>query len=127
MVWYPIPFYNFKLSRPILKQSLPGLYSGVFALYLHYAAKKGTTGYTAIVFYALCVLYILTGVVVAVDMLVAVLADFLPSNVSNNELFVKNFCANRLCTDSTTSHYSSAFRIFSQQYSVAATSSPNLS
>ena len=72
-----------------LKSSLPGVYSGVFALYLHYAAKKAQKGTNnAILFYALCVLYILSGVVMILDLLFVEYAIFVPSLVSNNEYFI---------------------------------------
>lgn len=77
-------------SRPTLKKSFPGVYSGIFALYLHYAAKKAKKGTnTTIVFYALCVLYVLTGVVMNLDNLVAVFGVFAPSLVSNNKFLKK--------------------------------------
>ena len=72
------PFLLSGLKSPIL-----GVYSGMFALYLHcHAAKEETrTGKTRkIIFYALCVLYLLSVVVFVLDIL-----EF---TVSNNELFL---------------------------------------
>jgi hypothetical protein len=54
-----------------------GVYSGVFALYLHYAAKKGIN--TTILFYALSALYILSGAVLILNVLITVYAEFVPS------------------------------------------------
>lgn len=71
-----------QLSLPTLKLSLPGIYSGVFALYLrHYAARKLKGTSNAILFYALCVLYILSTVIMTLDMAYFVALG----NVSNNE------------------------------------------
>lgn len=71
-----------QLSRPTLNLSLPGIYSGVFALYLrHYAARKLKGTSNAILFYALCVLYILSTVIMTLDMAYFVARG----NVSNNE------------------------------------------
>ena len=58
---------------------IPGIYSGLFAIYLAvHAAKRETDGSKpTIIFYALCVLYVLTGAVFAMD-----LTNALPSIVS---------------------------------------------
>ena len=45
-----------------------GLYSGVFAMYLHWTSEN-STGRTPTIFYALCVLYILSTVTVVGDLL----------------------------------------------------------
>ena len=63
------------LNYPIL-----GVYSGIFALYLHFHAAKEETGNTKkIIFYALCVLYLLS--------VVGFVLDILKWAVSNNEPF----------------------------------------
>ena len=62
------PFLRGLKLPPIL-----GVYSGIFALYLHChaaKAKEETGGNTRkIIFYALCVLYLLTAVVYVLDIL----------------------------------------------------------
>ena len=79
-----------QLSRPRWCSTFPGVYSGIFALYLHYAAKRAKKGTkTTILFYALCVLYVLSGVVMNLDNLVAVFAVFAPNLVSNNEYYFR--------------------------------------
>lgn len=51
----------------LLKQS-PGLYSGIFALYLQYhASKTETVKSTSIILYALCFLYILSVATIGFD------------------------------------------------------------
>ena len=86
LVWYDIRI----CSRPALK-FFPGLYSGIFALYLRHCAATNSKGikFNAILFYALCVLYVLSGVMVTLDMIVTVIAKFVPTNVSNNKHFFK--------------------------------------
>jgi hypothetical protein len=60
-------------------QLLPGLglYFGIFAMYLQYASKTSRT--TTILFYALCILYVLTTVSVVVDLVTIIVGE-----VSNN-------------------------------------------
>jgi len=54
-----------RLPRP---QPVPGLYSGIFAIFLqHNTSKKGDDQGKSIVFYALCALYVLSLVTVIVD------------------------------------------------------------
>ena len=48
-----------------------GLYSGIFAMYLqHHSSKKGTHGTKNILFFSLCVLYVLSVATVITDMAV---------------------------------------------------------
>ena len=80
LVWYDIcsMFYN---QSPFLNHPILGVYSGIFALYLHcHAAKKETGNTRKIIFYALCVLYLLSVVVFVLDIL--------GWAVSNHELFL---------------------------------------
>lgn len=64
------------LTRQLLKQlnTIPGLYSAIFVLYLQHhwqsASKKGfeKTAMGNILFYSLCVLYVLTASVIILDM-----------------------------------------------------------
>jgi len=53
---------------------LYGLYSGIFALYLQYHSSKKKADNT-ILFYALCALYIVAGIMVSVDTAAAVIHD----------------------------------------------------
>ena len=89
-----------------------GIYSGIFAIYLQFASKDSRT--TTIIFYALCLLYVLSIATVVSDLL-NYLVD---SDVSNNSI-----CKNiiyllvmlmRLNTP-TYSQYYSSFR-FSKQH-----------
>ena len=68
------------------------MYSGIFALHVQYHTSKEEIDNTKqkTVFYALCVLYVLSVAVVAV-----VIGEFV---VSNNAAFFQ-LCANQLCTD----------------------------
>ena len=51
-----------------------GIYSGIFAIYLHYAlTRREESRMTNIVFYALCLLYILSTATVLSDLLVYVI------------------------------------------------------
>ena len=55
-----------------------GIYSGIFAIYIQMASKDSRT--TSIVFYALCILYVLSTAAVISDLLNLLVN----SNVSNN-------------------------------------------
>ena len=55
-----------------------GLYSGIFAIYLQFASKESRT--TTIIFYALCLLYILSTATVVCDLLHFII------EVSNNSI-----------------------------------------
>lgn len=71
--------------KKLLKQSdtipSPGLYSGIFALYLHYyASKKDASKGNDILFYALCLLYVLSVATIILD-----LCGFFLNLVSKNE------------------------------------------
>ena len=50
--------------------SIPGLYSGIFAMYSrHRGSQKSTDRAKNVLFYALCVLYALTTATIIVDIL----------------------------------------------------------
>ena len=69
------------------------MYSGIFALHVQYHTSKEETDNTKqkTVFYALCVLYVLSVVVVALGT-----GEFVVLFVSNNAAFFQ-CCANQLC------------------------------
>jgi hypothetical protein len=74
------------LSRTPLKRPVPGLYSGIFFMHFqHCTFNNGPTDNLQrnIISYAICVLYVLSVAVVALDM-ISCLTDV---SVSNNELF----------------------------------------
>ena len=71
----------------------PGLYSGIFAMYLQCQSKK--SGTAIILFYAVCLLYILSTSTFVSD-LVAYIVD-----VSNNSIFKNTFFASLLCRRET--------------------------
>ena len=58
-----------------------GIYSGIFVIYLHFALKDSRT--TTIVFYALCLLYVLSTVTVVCDLLSSIIDS---DAVSNNSI-----------------------------------------
>jgi hypothetical protein len=63
-------FYNFHTRSKEVKNYLnPGVYSGIFAMHVQYHASKKETNNAKqnIIFYALCVLYVLSGPVIALD------------------------------------------------------------
>ena len=100
-----------------------GLYSGVFAMYLHWTSEN-STGRTPTIFYALCVLYILSTVTVVGDLLQNI---FL--NVSTNNsiiLPVRISFFNQLFRHLT--HWQRdqglSLRMFKPQQSVVVISSP---
>jgi hypothetical protein len=59
-----------QLPHPLSKRLIPGIYSGIFAMHVQYHASKEGDNINIqqkIVFYALCVLYVLSVVVNALD------------------------------------------------------------
>ena len=84
------------LSKEVQSHPMPGLYTGIFTMYLYYHASNKRTGDNTksnIIFYAICGLYVLS---VAVNALGIVLA-WLLMLVSNNERLFFN-CALIICT-----------------------------
>ena len=77
-----------QLPCPLLKQSFPfpGLYSGIFALYLQcHASKTDTVKANYILFYALCFLYLLSVATIGFD----IVSFVITTPVSNKErLFI---------------------------------------
>ena len=61
-----------------------GIYSGIFTIYLQSASIDSRT--TTIVFYALCLLYILSTASVVSDLLQVILVNIDSSGVSNNSI-----------------------------------------
>ena len=96
-----------QLPRPLLKQSkipppsFPGLYSGIFALYIQCHASRDTVKENKILFYVLCFLYVLSIATISVEMaytlmntgfLAELTLDYYPAGVSIVHLFlIKNF------------------------------------
>ena len=71
---------------PFLKNQQPGLYSGIFVLYWLCVSKKGTYLGQNIIFYSLCVLYVLSAVVFGSDIGCFVAGSFV-SNIEHIFLF----------------------------------------
>ena len=75
-------------------QSFPGLglYSGIFAMYLYYSSESNKSRTTTILFYALCLLYVLSTVTVVSDLVSLIL------QVSNIPICTKNVNFYQLCS-----------------------------
>ena len=101
---------------------ISGLYSGIFAMYVRYHGSKEESNNPKqkVVFYTLCVLYVLSVAVNAFDIAIFVTTVF----VSKNQYL--KLQPNQLCR-MMMSIWSTAFILLRPQYSVAATLSPNLS
>ena len=85
------------LSPKLLKQPnitpVPGFYSGIFIMYLHYnASRKDVNKGSNIIFYALCLLYVLSSATFVFD-----IANFPLFMVSKNE-YLAQLCANEPCS-----------------------------
>ena len=91
MVRYPLCSLPCTLAKEI--QLIPGLgiYSGTFALYLQCQSIKSTGRTTIIVFYAICLLYVLSTVNFVADFVTLIL------DVSNNSICSKNIKFYQLC------------------------------
>lgn len=72
------------LSKTVPNHHNAGLYSGIFIMYLHYHASRKEAD-NPILFYALCLLYVLCVAMICVD-----IAAFVLHEVSNNE-HIHNF------------------------------------
>src|SRR5271154_817914 len=85
-VWAP--------AKAVQYYPIPGLYSGIFAMYLQYhQLKKDSTGQgkaKTILFYALCALYVLSLAVISLDTTEFGLA--FSGAVSNNSGIQSNVC-----------------------------------
>src|SRR5271168_2921601 len=85
-VWAP--------AKEVQYYPIPGLYSGIFAMYLqYYQFKKDSTGQgkaKTILFYALCALYVLSLALISLDTTEYVLA--FSGAVSNNSSMQSNDC-----------------------------------
>ena len=70
-------------SFKIDNNPIPGIYSGLFAIHLACHATKRETDSSKpnIIFYALCVLYVLTGIVVAIDIVPIFVSNFIFLNL----------------------------------------------
>jgi hypothetical protein len=73
-------------------QLLPGLglYSGIFALYLQRTRNESRTA--TVLFYALCLLYVLSTVNIVVDFLVIILQQVSNNSICKNIIFLTS-CA----------------------------------
>ena len=89
-----------QLLRRLNLNTIPGIYSAIFVLYLRYqsASKRGLekTAMGNILFYSLCVLYVLTASVIMLDMSYFILR--VVSNNSAHDHLLKDFGLTS-CTD----------------------------
>ena len=83
-----------------------GIYSGVFAMYLHCSSNKSRKA--AILFYALCLLHVLSTATVVSDLVTNVF------QVSNN-LICKNIIFNQLCSGISVIHHRFNFKLTQRQ------------
>ena len=66
--YLPCHFGQAQIAKAI-RRSLSGLYSGIFVLYLqHHGSKKDANKGSDIIFYALCLLYILSVTTIVLDL-----------------------------------------------------------
>jgi hypothetical protein len=76
-------------------QLLPGLglYSGIFAVYLQLERPPNKSRAATILLYALCLLYVLSTVNVAVDLVSYILGEEVSNNsICKNIIFLYQFC-----------------------------------
>ena len=79
-----LPLFFPQVAKVVGHLPVSGLYSGIFAMYLqHHASRKDASKTADIVFYALCLLYLLSVATIASD-----LVDFLIEDVWKNEHLV---------------------------------------
>ena len=116
MVRYPLCFLLKKFNYfPVL-----GLYSGMLAIYFQCQSNKSTGRTTTIVFYAICLLYILSTVNFSLDLVTLMLG------VSNNSICSKNIIFYQLCSQVSVRHGFLPLKLSKTQQAVVVTSSPNV-
>ena len=71
--------FNLYPAKEVQLFSDLGLYSGIFAIYLQFASKESRM--TTVIFYALCLLYILSTAGIVSDLLFYII------EVSNNSIY----------------------------------------
>ena len=87
----------FTLAKQVELFSCLGLYSGILAMYLQCQLDKSSTGRTAtIVFYSICLLYVLSTVDVVCDLIEATV--ILELEVSSNSICSKDIIFYQLCS-----------------------------
>jgi hypothetical protein len=75
-------------------QLLPGLgfYSGIFAMYLQRPPNQSTGRTANILFYALCLLYVLSTITFVVDLVTNVLEQVSNNPICKNIIFLNQLC-----------------------------------
>ena len=96
-----------------------GLYSGIFAIYLQCQSDKSTGRTSTIIFYAICLLYVLSTVNFVSDLAAFIL------NVSNNSICSKIIIFYHLC--SRLPIHCFPLKLSKPHHPVVVISSPNLS
>ena len=87
-------FFTFKLYPCQTSPTIPGLglYFGIFAMYLECQSNKSTGRTATIVFYAICLLYVLSTVNFVSDLVILTILE-----VSSNSICSKNIIFYQLC------------------------------
>ena len=101
----------------------PGIYSGIFVLYLQYHASKTDTvqANNNILFYGLCLLYVLSVATIGFD----IVSFVITTKVSNNErLFFNQKLSANHWLDRTIIYYTPSI-LSNTHYSFSATPSPS--
>ena len=94
----------FTLTKEVQLFPNIGVYSGIFALYLHYASKESRTRSANVVFYVLCILYVLCAALVASDLLVSVFGVSDNPNCKN-VIFIISCAVSYQCTTASTKRW----------------------
>ena len=116
------------LAKEVQLFSGPGLYSGIFAMYLHCSSNKSRTA--TVVFYALCLLYVLSTATVVGD-IINIILQLSNNPICKNIIFYQ--CSgvlvvhNRFNLKWTYSQYIFVFRLSKPLQLVVVTSSLNVS
>ena len=86
LVRYPsLSILKPKLLKALQYCSIPGLYSGIFTMYLqHHGSQQSTDRAKTILFYALWVLYVLTAATAIVDVILVTLSFYDPVSMDDH-------------------------------------------
>ena len=86
-IWYDICSTTVRAAaKAVQHHSIPGLYSGIFAMYLQYQKDTSQARAKNSLFYTLCALYILSLVTISLDTVAFVIQ--LPGVVGDNSYFL---------------------------------------
>ena len=119
MVRYPFCSLPCNLAKEVRLIPGLGIYSGILVMYFQCQSNEPTSRTTTIVFYAICLLYVLSTVNFISDLLALILG------VSNNSICGKDIIFYQMSSRVSTHRF--PLKLSKKYYPVVVTSLPNVS